>query len=437
MLFGELALPPAGSYRVALSGGLDSTVLLHALATLHAGHGHSFGLQALHIEHGLHPDSSRWAAHCRAQCARLGLTCTVESVRVDGTAGGGPEAAARTARYAAFARRLAPGEVLLTAHHRDDQAETLLLQLFRGAGVHGLAGMAPVSRFSVGRLARPLLGFTRRQLAGYAADHGLHWIEDPSNANLDLRRNFVRHRLLPAIHAPWPQASAALARTAVAAAGAAALVDDTARLDLASCRLPGPLPGLSAPALRSLPPGRLENALRLWLRTAGFRSPDSDHIQSLARRIRGAPHTGQEQLPCPGVEIRRHRDALCLSGPATPPARLDRSWNPAEPIELADLGLRLSTEATVGEGLACARIAGRRIRLRLRRGGERCRLPGRRHHHQLKKLLQARGVAPWLRTRLPLVYVDDELAAVADLWTCQPFAAAAGEPGWRLILQPI
>jgi len=413
-------------------------VLLHALAAARRDGYLSCDLAAIHIDHGLQPDSGSWADSCRATCRQLGVALTVEQVRVKHTLGAGPEAKARNARYAALARHLGPGEVLLTGHHQDDQAETLLLQLFRGAGIHGIASMPAVVPFGSGFLARPLLGYTRADLADYAVSNDLKWIEDPSNADLRLRRNLIRRRVLPAVREAWPEVSSVLARSATTAAQAARVVDELARLDLAACRLPGPSEALSAPALRSLPPGRLENTLRFWLRSCGQRAPDHRHLAALVRQIRTAPHTGSGVLCCPGVELRRHRDALYAPSPApTVLADLDLPWDPHTPVDLPDLGLRLSAHRARGEGLSRERVEGRELRLRLRQGGERCRLPGRTHHHRLKKLLQARGVAPWVRQRLPLLYVDGELAAVGDLWACEPFAAVAGEEAWRLILSEI
>jgi len=413
-------------------------VLLHALASARRGGYAPPDLAAIHIDHGLQPDSLFWAESCRAQCRQLGITLTVERVQVEHTLGAGPEAAARNARYAALMRHLGPGEVLLTGHHQDDQAETLLLQLFRGAGIHGIASMPAVVPFGRGFLARPLLGYTRADLADYAVSRGLRWIEDPSNADIRLRRNLIRHRVLPAVREAWPEASSVLARSAATAAQALGVVDELARLDLAACRLPGASEMVSAPALRSLPPGRLENTLRFWLRSCGQRVPDHRNLAALVGQIRAAPHTGSGALCCPGVELRRHRDALYAPSSAPQvPVDLNLPWDPHTPLELPGLGLRLSAHRARGEGLSRERVEGRELRLRLRQGGEKCRLPGRTHHHRLKKLLQAHGVAPWVRQRLPLIYVDGELAAVGDLWACEPFAAAAGEDAWRLILSEI
>jgi tRNA(Ile)-lysidine synthase len=439
VLFECLALPPDIRLQLAFSGGLDSTALLQALVELRDGAGGERpGVSAVHVNHGLQPAATVWARHCQEVCDRLQVPCRIETITVEHHRGEGPEAAARRARYQALARDLAPGEVLLTAHHRDDQAETVLLQLLRGAGVQGLAAMPAIAPFAAGRLARPLLDFSRAALRTYAVSRGLNWVEDASNRDPRLRRNLIRQQWLPSLAAHWPQAATLLARSARHAAEAAGLLDEIARLDLEACRLSvtGAAAALSVPALRTLSPARLRNLLRYWLRSAGFRAPASRRLEELIAAVNADPQTRHAQVSWPGLEVRRYRDGLYALEPLAeiePP--LDLPWDLSAPIVLPQLGWRLTAEPISGQGLSRARLAERPLRLRLRQGGERCRLPGQRHHCKLKKLLQAEGVAPWLRLRLPLLYAGEDLAAVADLWVCQPYAAFPHEPGLRLVLQ--
>jgi len=438
-LFERLALSPTASFKVAFSGGLDSHVLLHALADLRTRRHATIVLSAMHIDHGIHPDSAEWARHCQKVCAQLDVMFEAERVLVDSAAGDGLEAAARRARYDALRRRLAPDEVLLTAHHQDDQAETLLLQLLRGAGVHGLAGIAPIKAFGPGRLARPLLGFARTDLRAYAVHHRLDWVDDESNLSHKHRRNIIRHEILPVVQRHWPQATELLARSARHAAEAAHLLDALAADDLGSCLGPagGPLT-LSISALRSLPRARLVNLLRYWLRHQGFQAPAAQQIVKLTALVAHDPASRRARLAWPGVEVWRYRDSLQAASPlAAPVSMLDLPWDMSGPLELPQLGWRLLAVPADGQGLARARLPAAPLRVRLRHGGEVCRLPGRRHRHKLKKLLQASHVAPWRRGRLPLLYAGDALAAVADLWVCEPYAARANEPGVRLILQPL
>ena len=433
-LYERLGLAPSAPLKVAFSGGLDSHALLYALAGLRAEHGTAMALTALHIDHGIHPDSAEWARHCQQVCAGLGVTFRSQRVQLFAVADNGLEAAARHARYAALKQQLAPGEVLLTAHHLDDQAETVLLQLMRGAGVHGLAGIAPVCDFGAGRLARPLLDVSRATLLAYAQRHGLNWIEDDSNSNLRHRRNVIRHRILPQLQEQWPRAAELLARSACHAGEAAGLLDALAAADLNTCERDHAT--LSVAALRALSRPRLANALRCWLRRQGLSTPSSMHLTELIASIARDPASGHACLSWPGVELWRYRDDLHAAPPLPrPDTGLDLPWDMTAPLDAPQFGWRLQAVASQGEGLATARLPTKPLHVRLRRGGETCRLPGRQHRHKLKKLLQANHISPWLRPRMPLLYVGDELAAIADLWVCEPYAARAGEPGVRLVLR--
>src|SRR5690606_32177861 len=226
-------------------------------------------IRALHVDHGLHPDSADWARRCERACAGLGVPFIALRVRVDSRDGIGIEAAARRARYAALAAELAPGETLLTAHHADDQLETLLLRLLRGTGVRGLRGILPVARLGRSLVARPLLGFTRAELAAVADRWGLEWLEDPSNRSLDFDRNLIRTRLAPIIRERWGDSAAHRAsRLADAMRDAESILDDVARRDLADAGAErGRVP--LAP-LRALGDARQRNALRRAIRDAGL-----------------------------------------------------------------------------------------------------------------------------------------------------------------------
>ncbi len=433
----ELGLSTADPLKIAYSGGIDSHVLIHALAEL--GTVDPWQVYAIHVDHGLHPWSSEWVRHCQRVCADLGIPFVAEKVEIDRIAQDGLEAAARKARYACLRRHVRAGEVLLTAHHQDDQAETVLLQLLRGAGPRGLAGMPAVSRFSAGRLARPLLRFTRAALARYAEDHRLRWIEDSSNLDQRLARNFVRNRVLPIVAERWPDAARRLSRSARHAAEAAALLDGIAAEDLQVCRIIGKR-ALRISRLVHLSDARRKNLVRYWIREHGLPAPSEMRLDLVLRQLRLTTQSRSARIRWPGVEVRRYRDELYVVsiGQIREPAPgWNAVWSPDTALEIPGIGKQLRAVAAVGAGLAQARIAGHRLRVRLRRGGESCRLPGRRHHHALKKLLQEAGIPPWERRTLPLVYVDDTLAAIGDRWVCEPFAARRGEAGLVLVLEPI
>ena len=435
MLFGEWQLLPGARLKVAYSGGLDSHVLLHALATLRASH--EFHLSAVYVDHGLQAASAMWGDHCAQVCAALSVPFQALSVCVAKMGGEGIEAAARRARYAALAATLEPGEFLVTAHQRDDQAETLLLQLLRGSGAAGIAAMPTRSVFSSGELLRPLLGVGRDALHGYANRHKLNWVEDPSNRDTDLRRNFLRQDVIPQLARHWPQASAMLARSATHAAETQVLLDELAQADLDLCRdTEKPAShALSVSRLASLGAPRQRNLLRLWLRQQGFRMPSARHLDEVLAQIRHTPRSQHARLHWPGTEIWRYRDQLValLSSPMPDPA-LDMTWDLQQPIEIPGVGW-LSLEHGQGQGVARPRLP-KTLHVRLRRGGEALKLPGASHHHSLKKLLQSEAVPPWLRCRLPVFYSGDEIVAVANFWVCEPYDARPQEEGVRIVWEP-
>lgn len=413
----------APAWRVALSGGLDSTVLLHLLVRLRT-HGAVPALGAIHVHHGLQAAADAWPAHCRQLCAALGVPLHIEYVRVEG--GASLERAAREARYAAFERHLGAGELLLTGQHRDDQAETLLFRLLRGAGVRGLAGMPVQRALGRGQLLRPLLGVSRAELQAYADAQGLAWVEDPSNADTRLARNFLRREVLPMLARQWPQASQSLARCAEHMREAQGLLDELAVLDLASAAQPSDcawlgLPSLALPPLRQLSEARQCNALRHWLapRTA---LPDSEHWQGW-QDLRDAAVDSAPIWRLAAGELRRADERLWwLAGDWLRQPLAPEGWAaPAQPLALPGNGW----VSLHGDGPQQG------LQIRYRVGGEVLALPGR-GHRDLKRLLNERGVPAFVRGRLPLLYRGGELLAVANL----PGIDGSQLGDWRLRWQP-
>jgi tRNA(Ile)-lysidine synthase len=392
---------PDGAIAVACSGGLDSSVLLHALA--HVPAARARGLRAIHVDHQLHADSGRWSEHCERFAQALDVPFSTHRVGVE-PSGNGLEDAARAARFALFGEQLGHGEILALAQHRDDQAETILLKLLRGAGPEGLGGMRGVREFGQGWLWRPLLDVPRAVLREYAQAHALRWIDDPSNADTSLRRNFVRNEILPRLAERWPDASAALAHSATWARAAADFIEDQARIALAK------LQGLDSATLRwngwlELPDALRDPVLRLWLRELGFDEPAHFHVGELERQLRAA----EDRMPCIAfaqTELRRYRDLLYAIHPQPPiPEHWETPWDGA-PLELPD-GSRLMLEP--GD----ARTT---LHVRYRRGGEAIKPAGDAHTRELRTLLQESGIPPWQRERIPLIYAGDELLAVGDLF---------------------
>ncbi|MES1992726.1 MAG: tRNA lysidine(34) synthetase TilS [Pseudomonadota bacterium] len=419
--------PAAGRCHLAFSGGLDSTALVdlalrcrQELPPLHA----------LYVDHGLQPDSGHWAAHCATWCAARGLDFTALALDGKPPAGESLEAWARRARYAALARCLAPGDLLLTAHHADDQLETFLLQALRGAGPAGLAAMAPLRRLEPGWLARPLLELTREQLRDYAEARELTWINDPSNADPALDRNYLRSAVLPALRARWPQAARTLSRSAHQCAQASEQLTAWGEAQLAGGMVAD---GALVLAHWSERPERERRLLlRHWLAEAGLPLPSTRMLAAIADQLARADADRQILLGYPGVEIRRHQGRAYAGPPLAPVPDVKLPWlTPSQPLALpGDLG-RLVLDAGPG-GLDPQALAGRCLEVGFRRGGERICLPGYAHHRMLTELCRRAGLAPWVRDRLPLLWVDGALAAVVNQWVAAPFAAPPAAPGLRL-----
>ena len=415
---------PAG-LCVALSGGLDSSLLLAMSASLR-GARRLPRLRALHVDHGLHVDSARWSGHCTMLAARLDVP--VEILRVDARPrdGESPEAAAREARYAALRARLEDGEMLLTAHHADDQLEGVLLQWLRGGGLRAVAGMAPLRRFGPGWHARPLLGFTRAELAAEAAATGLTWVDDPSNDDQRLDRNYLRHSVLPALRTRWPAAARTVGRVATQAAEALAMEREIARADLGFAAEGA---ALVHERLALLPAARRRWVLRYWLRALGLPVPSEATLASLEH---DAARAADDRVPCtrwPGARVHRYRGRLYAEAEPEAAAVLPAGqWVAGGHFDLGPLG-RLDLRATTGRGLSAARV-GAGLELVARPDGARFRPVHSAHRRPLRKWLQDRGVLPWRRAQLPLLVVGDEIVAVADLAIADGWAALDGEPGW-------
>lgn len=423
---------------VGYSGGLDSHVLLHVLATQRATWPRH-EVQAVYIDHGLQVASAAWGAHCTRICRALAVPLQIRPVIAHPAPGESPEAAARRARYAALAAELGPDAALLTAHHRDDQAETLLLQLLRGAGPHGLAAMPAAAPLGAGWLLRPWLELDRATLREYGDRHALHWIEDASNSDLGFDRNYLRHRIMPLLQQRWPRATGALARSARWCAEAAAELDRQAAIDLAQATSQA-ADRLSLSVLRQLSVPRQRYLLRYWLRTLALPIPGSRQLEQLRTEALSAARDRQPAVCWPGGEVRRYREMLYAMPPLAPldrqaawPWRFDCGGCPS--LDLPGLG-GLRWYARSGMGLRAALLEnGATLTVRFRQGGEWFQPSGRAHRRELKKLLQAAGIPPWQRDRMPLLYREKELLAVVGLGVAAQWAAASGEPGWLPVLE--
>jgi tRNA(Ile)-lysidine synthase len=423
---------PKSNFCLAYSGGLDSQVLLHLLCYLLP----TTRLRAIHVNHGLHRDASQWTKTCRQTCAALDIPCEVICVDAQAKQGESPEAYARQVRYAVLAERLEKGDCLLTAHHRDDQAETLLLQLLRGSGLRGLASMPSVMPFGQGTLIRPLLPFSRSELQRYAEAKQLTWIDDSSNADLRFNRNFIRHQILPFIQQRWTEASKTLARVAENTAEANVLLEALAHEDWLKVR--GPLPNnIIISQLLQLTPERRRNCLRYWLKRLRFLPPSRMQLQQVEFLLE-SKLDAKPKVSWGNVQVRRYRDFLYAIAVKNEIELSEQPipWDLTQTLILPAIG-SLVAEQVVGQGISYKKIKGMPLTVNFRQGGERFHLQNRPGSHPLKKLFQEWGVPPWQREKVPLIYCQKELVAVAGYGINAKFAANRYERGYLISLESI
>ncbi|MCM8613720.1 tRNA lysidine(34) synthetase TilS [Accumulibacter sp.] len=408
---------------VALSGGLDSVVLLHALSRLRAA-GVGCELSAQHVQHGLSPHADAWVDSCQELCQRLDVPLAIARVQVPLGSGEGIEGAARRQRQAVFAR--CEADWLALAQHRDDQAETVLFRLLRGAGVRGAAGMPEERSQAAGpRLIRPLLGLSRATIAAYAAEQALSWVEDESNADLRLRRNHLRHEVLPCIAQQFPAAAQALARAAGHFAEAARLLDDLAAIDRS--RVAGAHGRIDLRRFSLLSAARARNLLRHELLVAGMRAPETRWLDEALRQLANADAASATCVGTVDGELHVYRDEIHVvrQRPAVPTVPL--AWHGE--AQLAWGADRLSFALATGDGISRRLLAGDAVCLRTRGGGEALQPDPRRPRRSLRKLFQEAGVPPWERNRLPLLCCGERVAWVAGFGVDAAFACAPGEAG--------
>jgi tRNA(Ile)-lysidine synthase len=399
------------SVNIAYSGGIDSSVLLHAASIACLDSGHS--LKAVHIDHQIHVDSQQWSQHCVDQCRMLNIPINTICVDVQQFSQHGNEGAAREARYHAFESLLGVNDVLFTAHHADDQVETVLLQLFRGAGVHGLAGCAQTRTLGNALLVRPLLEISRQDIEYYAEQHQLHWRDDPSNHSLLHDRNYLRHEVMPLLHARWQGLRETIGRSSQWQSESSEMLDSLAKLDATDavdtdyC--------LSIKKLASLDNVRLKNVLRWWIRGADCLVPSADVLQSV---INDAIYSRSDCEACirwQNNEIRKYREQLYLKTVNMPhDATLSYQWDLQQSLKIPSLGLELTREQLDQFGVNVSNIE--QLTVSFRRGGEVMRPRGRGCQKELKSLFQEQGVKPWERDRIPLLFHNQQLIFVWGYW---------------------
>ena len=417
---------------LAYSGGVDSHVLLHLLATneplLLAR------LHAIHIDHSLHQNSAQWAEHCAQTAKALGVDFCCIKVDVSTSDSEGIEAAARRARYQAIAEQVSKDDMVLTAQHQDDQAETLLLQLLRGAGPKGLSAMAGLSSLGEAQMLRPLLNITRSTIQAYADQQQLQWIEDPSNVDTHFNRNYLRHQVWPVISQRWPSASKTLSRSAQYCAEADTLLSELAALDLEALMLTPDGYSLPIEGLLALSSARCRNLLRYFMVSHQFSLPSAATLQRIIDEVCLAAEDSMPMIQWQGIEVRRYRGEVYFLAPlqstdalqsvlSTKPDNVMLSESCCLTWSLVDnLGI---SQAMFDDGL----------RIGFRQGGEKIQLQGQQHHKSLKQLCQQWAIPPWQRDRIPLLFYHNELIAVVGYGLSEQCVLAQGQQGYFPMLK--
>jgi tRNA(Ile)-lysidine synthase len=402
------------NFLVAYSGGLDSHVLLHLMSRIP-----DIAVRAVHIDHGLQDVSPWWSRHCRDVCSDFGIPLDRISLKLDVPSGQSIEAYARTKRYAAFAELLEPDEVLLTGHHQNDQAETLLIQLLRGAGVAGLASMPMIAGFGQGQHFRPLLNFTREQLEEYADFQGLNFVEDTSNSDLRFDRNFLRHQILPQLKERWPGSIQTLSRAAMLQGETQRLLESYVSKDLEF--MVGSAEGaLSVLLILQCQPERRRALIRQWIASSGFRFPSAKKLQHIISDVFQAGQDANPLVHWEGAQVRRYRDDVYIMPPlAEHDIYQSFTWDLKQDLWIESLGLSLGASYLESWANKVSVNAGA-LTVSFRQGGEVIKPAGSDKVLTLKDLFQQFSIPPWLRDRIPLLFLDDELIVVWGVCQVDP-----------------
>ena len=400
---------------IAYSGGLDSHVLLH-LCGLNTTIKNK--LIAVYVHHGLQKQADDWVIHCRRQAQNLDISFKalyVDAKHKDKS----PEEAARDARYQALKALLNEHDVLLVAQHREDQLETVLLQLFRGAGVQGLAAMAEIAEFGQGKLLRPLLEHSQQELKDYALKYQLNWVEDPSNQCDDFKRNFLRNQIIPSLKTHWQALDKTVARSARHCATAQNLLSELAENLLNEVFNSDN--SLSIEALLELEQAKQQLVIRQWFARLSLKMPSEAFIERIFHQVMMAKKNANPELKRNDCSIRRYQNKLyCLTVQSVVDLSESHRWSQTQAqLYLPNNGClqRYITD----RGISLDLWESSSVTVRYRGGGEKIALPNRRGHHSLKKLYQEAAIPPWEREKIPLIYIDDKLLAVADLWMSNEF----------------
>ncbi|MBC6414119.1 MAG: tRNA lysidine(34) synthetase TilS [Chromatiales bacterium] len=405
---------------VAYSGGLDSSVLLHLVKNLSAPR--PCKLLALHINHCMHPDADDWVAHCHQQAQQIGVACQSIAVQVSRTHRQGLEAAAREARYQALQSVMNEDDLLLTAHHQNDHAETVLLRLLRGTGVAGLRAIAEYQTLDKGALARPLLSAARNDIRNYAQQHQLEWLDDPANEDLKYARNYLRHRVIPLLAARWPMWYKPVTRYATHQATATDIIESEAQRYLDRCLLPGSH-DLLLRVLITLAKPQQHLVLRAWCQLNGIAIPNQHQLNYISNAI--SVHINERNAVGSGIIYSYSDIEMGIYHGTLRVAKLPQyvvaspiEWHKGGDCEIPQLNLTLTRTELMRQAPSLFNQA---LTIMFRRGGERCACRsclGKSLHKSLKKIFQEHHIPSWDRGTIPLIYAQGRLRLIWGITEC-------------------
>ena len=434
--------PPVLSLVIGLSGGVDSIVLLHALSSLVSSATNSdvkvrfnLKLSAIHINHQLHSQANDWQSFCITFCQKLNIPIQCVSVDASPKMGEGPEAAARNARYAAFKKNIHDDDILLTGHHLDDQIETVFLKILRGTGVDGAAGIREISRFSTINkstyLVRPLLMFSRESIELYASENKLEWVNDPSNDETHYDRNYLRHDVLPVLEKRWPSYRQTVCRFSQHMRQTSDLLKQISEDDFSDA-FNVEKKCLNIENLNNLSLPRANNLIRHWVSFEGYSLPSDAQLSQINTAITSREDSSPV-VSWANVELRRFKNNLYLMSSDSIKIPEDllvniKSWKEGQRVNVPGYGL-LELRSSKGDGINKKYFSSHEIKIKFRQGGEKCKPVCRDKTQTLKKIFQEMNLAPWLRDTTPIVYIENEIAAVVGEFYCVPFAASLNEEG--------
>lgn len=419
----------SGKIWIAFSGGMDSCILLHLFYS--NKNKINQDIEVLYVNHGLQKEAGDWGIFCGKQCKQYGLAFTQLQINNDCPTGESIEAWAREKRYFLIEEKMNRNDVLFTAHHLDDQVETFFLQALRGSGPRGLASMPAAKKYRNVFHVRPLLNYSRDELKLYAENHNLVWQDDKSNLDVRYDRNYFRHKIMPVIEERWPSYRDTISRLIKHQSESKALLDEVGHDDLKFVQHKSTM-NIDVEKLKELSVERQKNLIFIWIKELGLKSPGSANMQQI---ISDVIHSAIDKAPCvswKNVEIRRYKDLLYASiMMAEHDAHVEYVWKPKDVLSI--LGETIIAESTSGRGLLSkSKTKGADFIVRYRQGGEKIYLKHLSHSKTVKQLFQESSILPWLRDRIPLVYINGELASIPGFCTAENFAADVGEPSWDI-----